>query len=96
LVKFEDAPGRYRKRRLTGDETGRVCWERYDEEGEAGLLAPRLGKAWDEPFPRGPARQRASKLVNFVFTLRRTPSEHEAQEQRRCDRLWSFARLLSA
>jgi hypothetical protein len=42
------------------------------------------------------ARQRASKLVNFVFTLQRTPSEHEAQERRRCDRLLSFARLLSA
>jgi predicted subunit of tRNA(5-methylaminomethyl-2-thiouridylate) methyltransferase len=42
------------------------------------------------------ARQRASKLVNFVFTLRRTPSEHETQERRRCDRHLSFARLLSA
>ena len=42
------------------------------------------------------AQQRASKLVNFVFTLRRTPSEHEARERRRCDRLLSFARLLSA
>jgi hypothetical protein len=42
------------------------------------------------------ARQRASKLVNFVFMLRRTPSEHEAQERRRCDGPLSFARLLSA
>ena len=38
----------------------------------------------------------ASKLVNFVFTLRRTPTEHEAQERRRCDRLLCVARLLSA
>jgi hypothetical protein len=37
-----------------------------------------------------------SKLVNFVFTLRQTPSEHEAQERRRCDGLLSFARSLSA
>jgi hypothetical protein len=42
------------------------------------------------------AQQRAGNLVNFVFTLRRTPSEHEAQERRRCDRLLSFARSLSA
>ena len=42
------------------------------------------------------ARQRASKIVNFVFMLRRTPSEHEAQERRRCDGPLSFARLLSA
>ncbi len=38
----------------------------------------------------------ASKLVNFVFMLRRTPTEHEAQERRRCDRLLCVARLLSA
>jgi hypothetical protein len=37
-----------------------------------------------------------SKLVNFVFTLRRTPTEHEAQERRRCDRLLCVARLLLA
>ncbi len=38
----------------------------------------------------------ASKLVKFVFTLRRTPTEDEAQERRRCDRLLCVARLLSA
>ena len=38
----------------------------------------------------------ASKLVNFVFMLRRTPTEHEAQERRRCDRILCVARLLSA
>jgi hypothetical protein len=47
------------------------------------------------PFVALP-RRRASKLVNYVFTLRLTPSEHEAQERLRCDRPLSFVRLFSA
>jgi transposase len=54
VLKFEDALGRYRKRRLTGDEAGellgmsgrhfRRLMVRYDEEGPDGLRDRRLGK----------------------------------------------------
>jgi transposase len=58
VVKFEDALGRYRKRRLTGEEAGellgmsgrhfRRLLDRYEEEGRDGLRDRRLGK----PSPR--------------------------------------------
>jgi hypothetical protein len=54
VLKFEDALGRYRKRRLTGDEAGELLGsvgrhfrrlaERYDEDGREGLRDRRLGK----------------------------------------------------
>ena len=58
VLKFEDALGRYRKRRLTAEEAGELLGmsgrqfrrmiERYDEEGRDGLRDRRLGK----PSPR--------------------------------------------
>jgi transposase len=58
VLKFEDALGRYRKRRLTAEEAGELLGmsgrhfrrliERYEEEGRDGLRDRRLGK----PSPR--------------------------------------------
>lgn len=58
VVRFEDALGRYRKRRLTAEEAGELLGmsgrhfrrmiERYEEEGREGLRDRRLGK----PSPR--------------------------------------------
>ncbi len=54
VLKFEDALGRYRKRRLTAEEAGELLGlsgrhfrrliDRYDEEGRDGLRDRRLGK----------------------------------------------------
>jgi len=54
VLKFEDALGRYRKRRLTAEEAGELLGmsgrhfrrmiERYEEEGRDGLRDRRLGK----------------------------------------------------
>jgi transposase len=64
VVRFEDALGRYRKRRLTADEAGELLGmsgrhfrrliDRYEEEGRDGLCDRRLGK----PSPqRAPAAE---------------------------------------
>ena len=68
VLKFEDALGRYRKRRLTAEEAGELLGmsgrhfrrlvERYDDDGQEGLRDRRLGK----PSPR---RAPASELAGM-------------------------------
>jgi transposase len=68
VVKFEDALGRYRKRRLTAEEAGELLGlsgrhfrrliERYEEEGRDGLRDRRLGKA-------SPRRAPATELTRM-------------------------------
>lgn len=68
VLKFEDALGRYRKRRLTAEEAGELLGlsgrhfrrlaERYDEDGREGLRDRRLGKV-------SPRRAPASELARM-------------------------------
>jgi transposase len=68
VVRFEDALGRYRKRRLTAEEAGELLGmsgrhfrrliERYDEEGVDGLRDHRLGKV-------SPRRAPAAELTRM-------------------------------
>ena len=63
VLRFEEALGRYRKRRLTADEAGEVLGMsgrnfrrlivRYDEEGEEGLRDRRLGRPSPRRAPAG-------------------------------------------
>jgi transposase len=68
VLRFEDALGRYRKRRLTAEEAGELLGmsgrhfrrlvDRYDEDGLEGLRDRRLGKV-------SPRRAPASELVRM-------------------------------
>jgi hypothetical protein len=68
VLRFEDALGRYRKRRLTGEEAGELLGmsgrhfrrlvERYEEDGREGLGDRRLGKV-------SPRRAPASELARM-------------------------------
>lgn len=68
VLRFEDALGRYRKRRLTADEAGELLGmsgrhfrrlvERYEEDGREGLRDRRLGKV-------SPRRAPASELARM-------------------------------
>jgi hypothetical protein len=68
VLRFEDALGRYRKRRLTGEEAGELLGmsgrhfrrlaERYEEDGREGLRDRRLGKV-------SPRRAPASELARM-------------------------------
>ena len=67
VLRFEEALGRYRKRRLTAEEAGellgmsgrhfRRLLVRYDEQGAEGLRDRRLGK----PSPPGAAHRGGSR-----------------------------------
>jgi transposase len=91
VLRFEEALGRYRKRRLTAEEAGELLGMsgrnfrrlivRYDEEGEAGLRDRRLGR----PSPRRAPAAELSRMQSLYqeryrdFTVKHF---HEQLQQR--------------